>query len=268
MSIHESDSAEPTRAQRHTIPAIDRMMEVLGWLERSPADCTISDIASGLGLPRTSVYRILNSLEMHGMVRRGGDGQYRLGQRILALANRVRDAAASVDISAIAGTHLSRIAAETGYSVKLSTLDADGVLVVAVAQGKREYALSVTPGQKLPVHAGAAAKLLLAHASEADREMWLARPLKAFTRYSLIKPARLRSELQKILRTGWAFDRGESTLGICAFAAPVYDGKGRLVAALSIPFVSATGSEEIEQLRLAVVEGARALSAAIATSGA
>jgi len=76
-------------ALRHRIPVIDRMMEVLGELEAREAGASISDLVARLGLPRTTVYRILNSLQRHDMVQRSEAGSYHLGHRLLALASHV-----------------------------------------------------------------------------------------------------------------------------------------------------------------------------------
>src|SRR5690242_5498986 len=64
---------EPSALEKHRIPAIDRMMDVLGHLERRPEGSTIRDLVEMLGLPRTTVYRVLNSLQSHEMVRRSAD---------------------------------------------------------------------------------------------------------------------------------------------------------------------------------------------------
>ena len=59
---------------KHTIPVLDRMMEVLGQIERSDEGPTIRGLSEALNLPRTTVYRILNTLQAHDMVRRDDRG--------------------------------------------------------------------------------------------------------------------------------------------------------------------------------------------------
>jgi len=79
------DTATGDAALKHRIPVIDRMMEVLTQLERRDNGATIRDLVTELKLPRTTVYRILNTLQLHDMVRRDGGGAYRLGRRLLSL---------------------------------------------------------------------------------------------------------------------------------------------------------------------------------------
>ena len=250
-------------AQKHRIPVIDRMMDVLGQLERRDSGLTIRDLVTQLHLPRTTIYRILNTLQMHDMVHRDDNGAYRLGDRLLSLASHVATGASEVDLVAIAQPFLDRLAHDLGEGVKLSVIDRNGILVVAAAQGRREYALTVAPGQRMESHAGAASRLLLSHLPEAEQADLLAGPLVAFTSRTITDPRRLRTELARIRRLGWSQDKGETAPSIHAFAAPVYDTRGAIVAALSVPFLAGTEASRMEEIRLATLATAKALSEAI-----
>jgi DNA-binding IclR family transcriptional regulator len=255
-----SDVAEAA-AVKHTIPVLDRMMEVLGRIEHSDG-LTIRELTEGLGLPRTTIYRILNSLQAHEVVRRDERGAYHLGRRLLSLAAHVPQPG-DIDLGPIAQPFLDRLAAELGEGVKLSVIDADGILVLAASQGRREYALTVAAGQRMPIHAGAAGKLLLAHLPPEDLDPWLAEPLLAFTPRTITEPKRLRAELARIRRQGWAQDRGENGPSIQAFAAPVLARDGRVIAALSVPFLAGTTPDRMERIRLAAIATAHGLTAAL-----
>lgn len=250
-------------ALKHRIPVIDRMMEVLGQLERRDGGLTIRDLVSQLHLPRTTIYRILNTLQMHDVVHRDDHGAYHLGRRLLGLASHVATGASEVDLVAVAQPHLDRLAHDLGEGVKLSVLDKDAVLVLAAAQGKREYALTVAPGQRMEPHAGAASKLLLSYLPEPDLDSYLGRPMAAFTSKTTTDPRRLKTELARLRRQGWSQDKGETVLSIHAFAAPVFDTRGEMVAALSVPFLAGTEARRTEDIRVAAIATAKALTAAI-----
>jgi DNA-binding IclR family transcriptional regulator len=249
-------------ALKHRIPVIDRMMDVLGQLERR-GGLTIRDLVTQLHLPRTTIYRILNTLQMHDMVHRDENGAYQLGHRLLGLAAHVATGASEVDLVAVAQPVLDKLGFELGESVKLSVRDKNGILVVATAQGKREYALTVTPGQRQEAHAGSASRLLLAYLPDAELVRWLNRPMVAFTSRTITDPRRLRSELVRIRRLGWAQDKGETAPSIHAFAAPVFDTRDEMVAAISVPFLAGTEPSRMEKIRLATIAAAKALTAAI-----
>lgn len=250
-------------AQKHRIPVIDRMMDVLEQLEHRDGGASISDLVGTLELPRTTLYRILNTLQLHDMVRRDDSGAYQLGSRLLALAAHVATGGSQIDLVAIAQPLLDRLSGELGEACKLSVLDGDATLVIATSPGRREYALSVAPGQRLPCHAGAAGKLLLAHLDDAARQAALTRPLVGYTTRTLTDPKRLAAELARIRRQGWSQDRGEGLPSVLAFAAPVFDTRGHMVAALSVPFLAGTETGRMEGLRLATIATAKAISAAI-----
>ncbi len=251
--------ANDDAVQKHRVPVIDKMMDVLVHLERRPG-VTISDIVTGLLVPRSTIYRILNTLQLHDMVRRDADGGYFLGRRLLSLAAHVGPGGQELDLITLAQPHLDRLSNELGEAVKLSIMDDAGILVLAAVQGRREYALSVAPGQRMPIHAGAASKLLLAHLSDEQIMTWLARPLAAFSSKTITDPKRLETELARIRKQGWAEDKGENGPSIQAFAAPVFDASGKVVAAISVPFLAGTPAERMTAIRLAVIDAARIMT--------
>jgi DNA-binding IclR family transcriptional regulator len=249
-------------APKHTIPVIDRMMEVLGELERHAGGLTIRELTELLAFPRTTIYRILNTLELHEVVRRGDDGAYHLGRRLLALAAHTSTRFSEANLVAICQPHLDRLAAELGEGVKLSVLDRDEVLVLAAAQGRREYALTVAAGQRMPIHSGAAGKMLLAHQAKQVIDDFLSHPLPAYTARTITDPAKLRAELGRIRRNGWSEDRGEDGPSVNAFAAPVFSG-ATLAAALSVPFLAGASPTRADEIRTAAVRAARVISDAL-----
>ena len=253
-------------ALKHRIPVIDRMMDVLGELEVRDSGATISDLVVKLGLPRTTVYRILNSLQLHDMVQRSEAGSYHLGHRLLGLASHVASSG-PLDLVAFAMPVLEHLSAMLGEASKLTVIDGDGVLVIAAAQGRRAYALSVAPGQRLAGHAGAAGKLLLAHLAEPLLAQRLSRPLEALTAKTITDPRRLRAELSRIRRQGWAYDNGENGPSILAYAAPVLDRDGTVVAAISVPFLLGAEPPRMNEIRLSVINAAKSLSHSIAAAG-
>jgi DNA-binding IclR family transcriptional regulator len=257
-----SDLSEDS-AGKHTIPVIERMMDVLDRLSHAQDGLSIRALTDQLELPRTTIYRILNTLQGRDVVRRDESGAYHLGHKLLALASSVSARGSDVDLAALAQPFLEKLSANLGEGAKLSIIDDDGVLVLATAQGRGEYALSISPGQRMPVHAGAASKILLAHLPMAQRDEWLAKPLMALTSKSITDPKRLLSELARIRRLGWAQDRGENAQSVQAFAAPVFNGRGELVAAISVPFLAGMDARKMEDIRLAVIEAGAAMSRAM-----
>jgi DNA-binding IclR family transcriptional regulator len=219
----------------HRIPAIERMMDILGQLELAGGRPTVGDLATSSGVSRTTVYRILNTLEAHRLVvRSGADGGYQLGSRLVTLAARVPHGAEWQAMADSAQPWLQRVARETGETAKLSVLDGDAALCVAVIQGPSQHATAAVLGGRYPLHAGAASKVLLSAMSPPTRQAILAAPLERFTARTVTDPAALRAQLGRASRQGWAEDTGEYSLSVHAVAAPVRGATGTVIAALSV----------------------------------
>ncbi len=240
----------------HRVPVIDRMVEILVLLERRPQGATIRDLVDSLSLPRTTVYRILNTLQFHDIVRRSASGSYGLGPRLLSLAASAVPEPSVHDLPAIAQPHLERLSTATGEGCKVSIVDDGQLLVICAVAGKQEYALTVLPGQRMPLHAGAAGKTLLAHMPKADLKALLDAGLIRYTRNTLANVKRLLTELARIRHQGWAEDHGEYVPSIHAFAAPVVDPAGKVVAALSVPFLAGSSRPHTQLIKAAVIAAA------------
>lgn len=251
-------------SDKHSVPIIDRMMEILDQLERNAEGVSISDLTTQIGQPRTTVYRIMKTLQRHEVVRREGNGSYKLGSRLLRLAAKAAAGACEIDLPKLLQPVLDRLAEETGESVKLSVVDTDGLLVIAVAQSRREHALTVVQGQRIPIHVSAAGKLLLAHMDEAAREAWLTAPLPALTPNTITDVARLRRQLASIRKKGWSKDQSEQSTSINAVAAPVIDREGTILAAISVPYLFGLPEERVTVIREATIAAGKTASTLVA----
>lgn len=246
--------------QPHRVPVIDKMMEVLAALERTPEGLSVAALARGLGLARTTVYRLLNTLEDHGVVaRRGGPdaSAYVLGHALVRMARRVP---ASPDLAVAARPYVDGLAARLGRTAKLSVRDGDEAVVVAVALGMGPFSISAQVGRRFPLHAGAASKVLLAHAGEDGIARILAAPLLGHTGRTVTDAALLRAELARVRAVGWAADRGEFVEGVRAVAVPIRDATRGVVAALSVTYVAGDAEERPEEVVGELLQSAAALS--------
>ena len=259
--MKERPSPEISVIERNSIPAIDRAMAVFGVLESRPEGVAIRDLVTELGLPRTTVYRTLNSLEMHEVVHRNADGTYRLGPRLLSLAAKVVQDDAYDDIVTWATPHMRRISKVTGQSCKLSVRQNLDAVALATTTGNAGASIAVAPGQTTPLHAGAAGKVFLASLSDAEVSDLLPDPLPVYTPQTIAARSDLIAQLAQIRAQGWAEDRGEYTTNVEAYAAGVKGSDGRPLAVLSIPFLSGIAQDERELLKSHALTGAGAIAA-------
>lgn len=247
-------------------PAIERMMAILTELEKAPDGLSLKRLADRTGVTRSTVYRILNSLEAHDMVRQMDRAQYVLGARLLSLADGVTSTPVSRRIAEKAQPHLDRVAATLGESCKVSIYDRGFVLVIAAAVGHNPYALAAGIGQHLPIHAGAGSKVLLAHLPPAEIDAVLAGELKRFTALTLVDPDALRAELELVKARGWSRDGGEFGVSVNAYGAPIIDATCEVIAAISVPFLVGQDADYEEKVRTVAITTAIAIGSDLSGS--
>lgn len=248
---------------RNGVPVLERTVDLLGVLEREPEGATIRALTLELGLPRSTVYRILNTLLAHRLVRRTSDGVFSLGPRLTALAARVKADVHSYDLAEIAGPIAQQLRDELGEPTKLSVRDGDRAKVIVALLGRHEYSPAPATGTSYPLHAGAASKMIMAHMSPADLDRHLATPLVRYTPRTITDPHKLRADLARIKKLGIAEDMGEHNINVHAIAAPVFDHAGRFLGALSIPFLADKDASARERMRHGLIHASAAITARI-----
>ncbi|GLZ77829.1 hypothetical protein Afil01_26360 [Actinorhabdospora filicis] len=210
--------------------AAEKLIILLHEMGRAERAVGVSELARAVALPKSTVHRLLATLERAGAVRR-------LGPRYALQADSVWERA---------GRHQRVLLVRTVSPYLLELYDLTGLAAsyAVPAQGGVLFPASVYPhaftrsvmrtATLVPPHCTASGKVLLAHDPDL-RDRFLARPaLAPMTRFTLTDPRRLDGELLAVRRDGVAHDRQEHLLGIWTTAVPVLDGRGRVLGALSL----------------------------------
>ncbi|MGZ8619227.1 MAG: IclR family transcriptional regulator [Actinomycetota bacterium] len=245
------------------VGVLDRVVAVLDAVEGGAG--TFSEIVATTRLPRSTVHRLLRAMEAHGLITEPGDGAYRLGPRLLRLAN----AAADLPLRDLARPALEDLARHTGESAQLYVRARDARICVDTVESERELRTIVPVGASLPLTAGSAGKVFLAWAPsdrERDRLIAAAVPLTPSTPTG----DRLRREVAAARRAGYASSGSERQEGVGSVSAPVLGTDGTLVAVVSVSGPSARlGRGGAAAYADAVIEAADAIGTALAgVSGA
>lgn len=249
---------------RHGSPIVEKTAHLLGAVAEAPAGISLTELVDKLGVARSTVYRILNSLSAHGLVARvNGGSSYELGPKFVELARRISPNADRVTLAEAAKPILQSAAERIRESFKLSAPEGDEMMTIFAVPSPAEYALSVRVGSLSPKHVGASGKLALAYMDPAAVVQYCAKGLVARTSYTITEPDALIEALDRIRQDGFADDNLESSLGIRALAAPVFDADGQFVAAVSVPFIGDATPERTRAIRKEVLDGADALMRAI-----
>lgn len=212
--------------------AVARAIGLLKVFSDAQPEWSLADLAQVTKLNKTTAFRLLSALEAEGLIMRNPlSGGYRLGLELVALGGC---AMRSNPLRAVSRPHLESLAQESDEAATLEVLAGNHVLIVDEVSSRHPMGMSQDVGSRLPAHATATGKVLLAHVSDEVLEASLRLPLARLTDQTIIDLTRLRKELGAIRQQGYGTAIGELEPGFVAIAAPVYDRERQVVAAISI----------------------------------
>jgi IclR family pca regulon transcriptional regulator len=260
---HEASWSIPSLREPRYSQSLERGLAILGAFTAKRPVLGIADIADELGMSRSTTHRYVITLVELGYLEQGASRKYRLGLRVTDLGMA---ALGSTGLPEQAHPLLEELRRRTSYAAAIAVLDGEDVLVVDRARTLRRTSAASGaephPGVRLPVHASAAGKLLLASLTEAEQRALLAklRLGKHGPRTITAKKA-LRSELERTAKAGLAIEDEELAAGQYAIAAPVRDESGEVTAAVTLSAPSSMIT--LKELRDALGPHLRAVAAAI-----
>lgn len=235
---------------------IDRVLAVLAAFEGTTGSLTVAGIAQRAGLPVSTTYRIVASLEGWGALRKGSDGRYQIGFRLWSLGQqagrRLRDRA---------HPFLQDLFDLTHENVHLAIRDGLYSLYIDKVYNSRKLPIVSRIGGRLPLHATAVGRVLLAAQPDWFVDAYLARELESPTPSTVTDPGELAEIIHTVRREGLSVTYEQMRLGAISLAAPiVYEEE--TVASVALVFdISQAG--EIERLRPAVKGTADKISRAM-----
>ncbi len=222
-----------TADDRYTVPALQRGLDLLGQFSRHTPELTGADLARQLDLPRASVFRILHTLEKAGFVERVGDStSYKLSLGVLRLGFEYL---ASMELTEHGRPVIEALRDATGYSAHLVVRDMRDVVFVAKATGRNALFHSIQVGARLPAHATVLGRQLLSDLDMAAlTELYPDTPLPAHTPKTPATLSELKALIDVDRARGYGISQGGYETGISTIAAPVFNDRHEVVAAVSI----------------------------------
>ncbi|MFH8682845.1 IclR family transcriptional regulator [Streptomyces lydicus] len=251
------------------VPAVTRALDILELFLEGDGTLSAPEITRKAQLPRTTVHELVTTLAARSYLVPvpGQSGRYRLGVRTYQLGSRYAE---QLDLAA-EGQQVAREVAETcDETVHVAILEDLDVIYIAKVDSVHAVRMVSAAGRRLPAHCTSVGKMLLAAlpADELDTRIEEAGELVAMTHDSITDPEALRSALATVRERGIAVEHRESNPDVSCVAAPVRDGTGRVVAALSIsvPMIRWNEEREAELAELAA-KGASELSVRLGHRG-
>jgi DNA-binding IclR family transcriptional regulator len=212
------------------IQSVDRAVRILLALQGARR-LSLSDLATRVELPSSTVHGILQTLAVHGMVEQEtGSARYMLGPAVLRLSSVYLD---SLDFRSRALKWAEELARRSGAAVRAGVLLVDDVIIVhhePRPDGSRQMP---EVGFVIPSHACALGKALLAFRPDI-RPGTSKGQLRQMTGETIVEPRKLEAELKAVLRNGVATEHDEALLGESGLAAPVFEATGAVTGAIGV----------------------------------
>jgi len=221
----------PKETLRH-VEAVLSALSLLDCFVTKPIR-SVKELIELTGLTRNRVTRLCGTLKKKGyLVQDLETRNFSLGFQVMVLGKAFEK---NNDLMTTARPVLKELVQNTGESASLYVLEGNKRLVLVREEGTQVIRYSIAEGQRLPIHAGASGKTLLAFSpEEVTRKLINDRKLTRFTPHTHIDPVVLKAELAKIRSAGYAFSQSERTMDAASVACPVFDHENRLVGAMSI----------------------------------
>lgn len=251
----------PVARMDNSIPALERAFGVLQALFEAPEGLTPRTLVEHSGIPRTTLYRILRLLLANGYVATTSDGSaYVLGPTFLRMAGRVP---LGDDLAARAQPVLQRLTADFSETVKIVVRDHLESMTIAVIHPRVDARITSYIGSRMPLHVGAAQRLLLSRAPGDVVEAVLSQPLRPWGINTITRPRELRRMLKELAQRDWEFSSNEGPKGIATVAALIREHGQPPRAVVSMVFAESGRTEkDIRAMREAVRGAAHSLSTA------
>ena len=222
-------------AQRKTsgVQAVKRAIAILKAFSSEEPELGVAELSRRLKLPKSTVSRLLVTLEEEGLVTQDPEtGLYRLGVELIRLANSVH---LFTDLRRIAQPHMRRLAMDVGESVSIAVLQGQDVVNLDVFVPPGHLIKRVGwAGRHMPAYATAAGRAILAFLPREERLHYLKGPFTPLTPHTITDPKRLRLELQRVHAQGYATAFEELEEGLHAVSAPIFNYEGRVIASISV----------------------------------
>lgn len=253
-------NSSPEDDDRYHVPSLVRALQILELLAKEPGVLGISEMASRLGLPKNSVFRITTTLVDHGYLHRDPVQKvFTLSHKLLALGYAAIDEANLVEKALKSMHQLCELTQET---VLLGVLSGRHGIVVEQIPSPSAIKVMVEIGHQFPLHSSAPGKIFLAYMDQERRDSILDQmTFTRFTDRTITDRSAYLLELARVRETGYALDQGEEVDGIHCIAAPIRNRRGQAIASIWVTGPSTRlRKSSFEKVRRLVMEQARQIS--------
>lgn len=220
--------------KKKRIKSIDKALDLLEFLSNEENETGISDINKTLDMGLSTIYRILHTLKSRGYILQNQKtAKYRLGIKLFQLGCEVQN---TRNLIKITRPYLRELVKTTNETGNLAILEGKEAIYLDTIESNQVLRTGIRQGTRLPAHCTALGKALLAFLDDEQlHELYNEEePLASITPKSMTSFKKLKQELNKIRKQGFAVDLEEFKIGINCLSSPIFDKDKKIVAAISI----------------------------------
>ena len=254
------NTADDNSSDKYIVPALERGLRLLGEFGRDSRTLSAPELARRLDLPRSTVFRLINTLEAMGFVERLDSGNdYRLGMAVLRLGFEYLS---SLELTELGQPVLARLCDEIRYPCNLVVRDGRSIVYVAKVTPPTPFVSAVRVGTRLPAHATVLGRILLENLTLPElRALYPEDHLEVFSSNTPKTVLELFNMVEADRQRGYVLGEGFYESSISTIAAPVRDESSHIVAALGTTIPSGhIDADRIDELVQSVRASADELS--------
>jgi DNA-binding IclR family transcriptional regulator len=214
-------------------PAVERTLSILELLSVTKTGLTLLQLSRRLGLPKSSTYCLLVTLERRGyLLRNHKTHRYMFGLKLFSLANM---ALSGIELRENAARFLHPLMERSRLTVHMAIMEGGEAVLIEKVESPGLVRLATWVGKRLELHCSAVGKCLLAYLPETEfLRLVRDRGLTRNNENTITSIRRLKQQITQIRHAGYAIEDEEGEIGCRCVGAPVFDHSGHAIAAISV----------------------------------
>lgn len=214
-----------------SVQSLRRAFELLELLADTGGEASLSELATGSGLPMPTIHRLIRTLVALGYVRQNTNRRYALGARLIRLGEN-----ATMQFGTWARPLLAELVDEVGETANLAVLERDEVVYVSQVPSKHSMRMFTEVGRRVLPHGTGVGKAILSGLPPDEvRTLLMRTGMPAYTEHTYTDPEALLRHLAKVAKQGYAVDESEQELGVRCIAVPLTNTPAPAAVSVSGP---------------------------------
>jgi IclR family KDG regulon transcriptional repressor len=248
-----------------SIRSVDRAIDILQAFSVERPSLTVEDFAKITGIPKSTVYRVLCTLERRGLVQFEKNLQtYKPGLRLMefgVLSTSV------LDIRQVAEEVLIDLHNKTTQTILMAVKEGDEIIYIYKRENYEGLKFSSVVGQRRPFIYGVLGPILLAYSSESQIQRVLENSVSKHTPYTVTEKGEILKRLEKIREEGFYLESNETNIGVTGLSSPVFGINGEIAAAIGVIGPMVQLDDQIDKVKPILIDAAKKISVKMGYQG-